>query len=51
MAGQPRQALSLIQKAIELETAISGLMDDLKKQEKMLIRSLRRHMARLEASK
>ena len=51
MVGQPRQALSLIQKGIELETAISGLMDDLKKQEKMLIRSLRRHMARLEASK
>lgn len=49
--GRQGESLSLLRRAMELETAISGLLDDLKKQEKILIRSLRRHIARLEASK
>lgn len=49
--GRSGETLSLLRRAIALETAISGLLGDLKKQEKMLIRSLRRHLARLEASK
>ncbi len=51
IAGQPREALQWITKAIELETAIDTLLEDVKKHEKMMIRSLRRHLARLEASK
>lgn len=51
MAGQPQEALSWINKAIELEASIDTLLEEVRKHEKTMIRSLRKHFARLEASK
>ncbi|MDH5649992.1 MAG: hypothetical protein OEY67_10095 [Gammaproteobacteria bacterium] len=50
-ADQSREALALIRRSIDLEKAMDLLLDDLWKQEKMLVQSLRKHIARLEASK